>query len=479
MTSTVLWLQRDLRTADHPALCAAVARGLPVVPLFILDDEDAGPWAEGGASRWWLHGSLTRLGERLRALGSPLVLRRGPAPAILAEVLGQTGASALYWSRRHEPWALRREPGIFALARSLGCEARAFPGALLRDPAELRNRAGEPYRVFTPFWKALRAAGPMPGPMRAPDRLRAPASPVPGEDLDSWSLLPRSPDWASAMRAQWQPGEAGARERLAAFLEEAVFEYDMRRDHPALPGTSRLSPHLAFGEIGPRAAWVAAMATHARGEEPTPRGVEAFVREIAWREFCAHLLHHVPSLVESPLRPEFERFPWIEDAAGLRAWQRGATGFPIVDAGMRELWTTGWMHNRVRMIVASILVKDLLVHWRRGEAWFRDTLVDADLASNVANWQWVAGSGADAAPFFRIFNPVLQGRRFDPGGEYVRRWVPELAGLPADLVHAPWEARPVELAAAGITPGRTYPEPIVDHHLARERALAAFRDIRA
>jgi len=361
--------------------------------------------------------------------------------------------------------------------KSRGVEARSYNASLLAEPWEILTQKDEPYRVFTPFWNALRARE-VGATTAAPDVIPGPENPPESETLADWRLRPTAPDWAKGLRAAWTPGEDAARERMAEF-SSAVFDYRERRDFPAIEGTSRLSAHLHFGEIGPRQAWRAAVegALALRGSAGHP-GLEAFLREIAWREFSRHLLFHFPDLPARPLRPEFEAFPWLEDAPALEAWRRGRTGYPIVDAGMRELWATGWMHNRVRMIVASFLVKDLLIDWRVGAAWFWDTLVDADLANNSASWQWVAGCGADAAPYFRIFNPALQGAKFDPEGRYVRRWVPEIAELPDRLLHAPGNAKPEELAAANLRLGRDYPAPIVDHAGARRRALAAFQRLK-
>jgi len=466
--TTLLWFRLDLRLADNPALAAAVAAGRPVVAVFVLDDADAGEWAAGGASRWWLHHSLASLDASLRACGGRLVLRRGPAADAIDRLVAETGAAAVYWNRRYEPWASARDAGIKASLLRRGIEARSFNAGLLREPWDIRTGAGGPYKVFTPFWKALRASlgavAPTPAPARIPAPQRQPAS----DALGDWRLTPARPDWAFGLRAAWVPGEAAAARRLIAFLDGAVQHYADRRNIPADPGTSRLSPHLHFGEIGPRQVWHAASATE------DGNGIERFLSEIAWREFSYHLLHHFPDLPAQPLRPGFAAFPWADEPAGLQAWQQGRTGYPIVDAGMRELWATGWMHNRVRMITASFLVKDLMLPWRAGEDWFWDTLVDADLASNSASWQWVAGCGADAAPYFRVFNPSLQGAKFDPQGDYVRRWVPELSGMADGLIHTPWKARRVDLADAGVRLGIDYPAPILDHAAARDRALAAF-----
>lgn len=478
--TTLLWFRSDLRLSDNPALAAALAHGGPIVPLYILDDEDAGRWRSGGASRWWLHHSLQALAADLAKRGSHLILRRGPAERELDRVASEVGARTVVWNRRYEPWAVSRDERLKVALKGRGIAARSFNAGLLCEPWEVVNGKSEPYRVFTPFWRALRAGLALPAPSEAPRHIPAPQVWPAGEALGDWDLTPSRPDWAGGLRETWRPGESGAQERLDAFAGRASLAYGELRNLPGREGTSRLSPHLHFGEIGPRQVWRALTAAAlAETGDLTPSGVEAFLSEIAWREFSHHLLFHAPALPEQPLRSEFAAFPWIDDSRGLQAWRRGLTGYPIVDAGMRQLWATGWMHNRVRMIVASFLVKDLLIDWRVGQDWFWDTLVDADLANNAASWQWVAGAGADAAPYFRVFNPVTQGQKFDPNGAYVRRWIPELAALPDKLLHAPWTARPLELADAGVRLGATYPAPIIDHAIARERALAAYALARA
>jgi deoxyribodipyrimidine photo-lyase len=478
--TTLLWFRRDLRLADNPALDAAVAIGLPVIPVYICDDADAGEWSPGGASRWWLHGSLSALSSELEARGNKLILKTGPAEAVINELISETGATSVYWNRRYEPWAIRRDEKVKTALKGKGIEARSFNAGLLREPWAITTQKGEPYKVFTPFWKALRASGEPDQLKPAPQRIPAPNDFVKSDDLNSWGLLPTKPDWASGLRDAWTPGEDAAQSRLHDFTDAAVFDYQDKRNLPGVSGTSRLSPHLHFGEIGPRQIWHTVIASAlAQTGSPMPRGAETYLSEIAWREFSYHLLFHFPELPLKPLRTEFSSFPWTNDPDALSAWQRGATGYPIVDAGMRELWTTGWMHNRVRMIVASFLIKDLLIDWQSGEHWFWDTLVDADLASNAASWQWVTGCGADAAPYFRVFNPTIQGTKFDPDGSYVRRWVPEISRLPDRLIHTPWMAKPIELEDAGIELGRNYPEPIVDHAMARNRALEKYKLLRA
>ncbi|MBC7908825.1 MAG: deoxyribodipyrimidine photo-lyase [Rhodospirillaceae bacterium] len=470
----ILWFRRDLRLADNPALNEAAASGRPVIPIYIHQPEAAGEWAEGGASRWWLHHSLESLGRSLAALGTPLRLLRGPADRVLPQLAQETGATSVLWNRRTEPWANQQDTIIAAELKALGITPRSFNAALLFQSGAIVSQSGRPFKVFTPFWKACLAAPPPAPPLPAPTTLRPWGGALAVEDLDQWGLLPTKPDWACGLRQSWQPGEAAAQSRLAEFLSEGVTQYAGNRDVPAQPGTSRLSPHLHFGEISPRQIFHAIRRTAEPGQ-----GSERFLAELGWREFSAHLLHDCPDLPERPLRPEFERLAWRHDTDGLRAWQQGRTGYPLVDAGMRQLWATGWMHNRVRMVTASFLVKDLLVRWQEGEAWFWDTLVDADLASNAASWQWVAGCGADAAPFFRVFNPVLQGEKFDPKGRYVRQWCPELANLPDKWLHQPWRAPAQVLRQAGVVLGETYPVPLVDHDQARKRALAAFAELKA
>ncbi len=420
----ILWYRDDLRLADHAPLRAAVASGAPLIPLFILDETTSGKWRPGAASRWWLHHSLAVLAADLAGLGSRLVIRRGDSLEVITTLVRQCQARALYFHRSHEPAQAILEERLW---RELGekLEIRRFRGRLLQEPEQVRTGAGEAFRVFTPFWKACLRLPEPEAPLPAPARLAPTPPEVTGLELDSLQLLPRTPDWAAGLREQWRPGEAGARLRLETFCEEALTGYAAGRDQPGRPGTSRLSPHLHFGEISPRQVWQAVRGVQAT-EAATTRGGDAFLRELGWREFCHHLLHHWPRLPEQPFNPRFADFPWQDDGEAFRAWTRGQTGYPLVDAGMRELWHTGWMHNRVRMVTASFLVKHLLVPWQQGQDWFWDTLVDANLANNAGGWQWVAGCGADAAPYFRIFNPVLQGQKFDPHGDYARRWLPEL-----------------------------------------------------
>ena len=481
MTETapvIHWFRQDLRLADNPAFHAAAATGQPVIPLYVLDDEAPGGWTIGGASRWWLHHSLDALGKSLSRLGARLVLRSGNTVDVLTHVMREAGATAVHMTRCYEPWAAALERQVADLVTARGGDCRRFGGNLLYEPEAVTTGKGDPFKVFTPFYKSCLAGPPPKPPLAPPKAIPAPAPMPESERLEDWALLPTAPDWAGGLRDTWSPGEDGARARLDAFLEGPMGDYGALRDLPGVTGTSRLSPHLHFGEISPRQCWHAANTfAEARGGAVS-KGGQDFLRELVWREFSYHLLHHWPTLPERPFRADFERFPWRADDDALRAWEAGRTGYPIVDAGMRELWHTGWMHNRVRMVVASFLVKHLLIPWQAGEAWFWDTLVDADLANNAASWQWVAGCGADAAPYFRIFNPVLQGEKFDGNGAYVRTWVPEIASLPDRYLHKPWDAPQAVLDDAGVRLGETYPAPIVDHKQVRERALAAFQSLK-
>jgi deoxyribodipyrimidine photo-lyase len=448
---TIVWFRHDLRLDDQPALAAAAARGA-VVPVFIWAPEEEHPWEPGAASRWWLHHSLEKLAAALDKAGAPLVIRRGPSLAALRALAKDHAATHVAWNRRYEPAVVARDTAIKKALTDDGLVAESYNGSLLFEPVHVATKEGRPYQVFTPFWRSLLARDEPAEPMAAPKRLKASV----GRDqksvpLESLGLLPAI-DWAPTMRKTWTPGAAGGSALLERFLDRGLSGYGEGRDRPDREGTSSLSPHLHFGEISPRRVWHAVR--EAVGGTPAAKiaagGAETYLRELGWREFANHLLYHFPHTPDAPLRADYARFPWVNDPIGLRAWQRGRTGFPIVDAGMRQLWSTGWMHNRVRMIVASFLVKDLRISWLEGARWFWDTLVDADLAANTLGWQWAAGCGADAAPYFRIFNPTSQAAKFDPDGGYVKTWV--------DM-------------------GRGYPEPIVDHAEARKLALAALKTV--
>ena len=470
------WFRNDLRLSDNPALAEAARSARPIVPVYILGDADSDPWAPGSASRWWLHHSLATLNESLKARGSRLILRSGQPKDVLRDLVTETGATAVHVTRLTEPHAIKVNLEIADVLGELGVRFRVFDGNLLFPPRSIMTRKGDPFKVFTPFYKTCLQRFSLQEPLPAPKRLMCTRKPVKSDSLDQWDLLPTGPDWASGWLDMWTPGESGAFNFLDSFLEDSATQYQSQRSRPDITGTSRVSPHFHFGEISPRTCWHRLL----MNVKPASRDdLEPFFRQLIWREFSHHLLYHWPTFPEKPFRQEFERFPWVRDEKALRLWQRGLTGYPIVDAGMRELWATGWMHNRVRMITASFLVKHLLIPWQDGAKWFWDTLVDADLANNSVNWQWVAGCGVDAAPFFRIFNPILQGQKFDPDGAYVRSWIPELENLPNKYIHQPWAASEHILADSGISLGNTYPSPVVDHMDARNRALAMFEQIRS
>lgn len=438
-----------------------------MVPFFLWSPQEEGCWAPGAAIRWWLHHSLLALGDTLQSMGSRLIIRQGPTLEVFGSLIRETGARAVYWNRLYEPLLLKRDARVKDVLRKSGVQVESYGSALMNDPWNVLNRQGKPFQMFTPFWRTCQQQGepeePAPMPRSIPAPLRWPRS----LRLDELDLLPTR-DWAEGLSKVWKPGEKSAQRKLKDFCAEALEEYPLARNLPAEAGTSKLSPHLHFGEIGPRQIWQGVQDAASMSGSVSHAAAGSFLRQLGWREFAHHLLYHFPFAPEKPLRTKFAKFPWKRDLNSLRAWQNGMTGYPLVDAGMRELWATGWMHNRVRMIVASFLVKDLLLPWNKGAEWFWDTLVDADLANNTLGWQWAAGCGADAAPYFRVFNPVLQGAKFDPRGDYVRRWIPELESVPLKWVHEPWKA------PADIRRKCDYPAPIVDHVAARNRALEAF-----
>ncbi|TBR39615.1 MULTISPECIES: cryptochrome/photolyase family protein [Dyella] len=469
MSVAIVWFRRDLRLADNPALTEACKRHDQVLPVYIHAPDDEGAWKAGGASRWWLHRSLDQLGRSLAQHKAHLHVAQGTGADVLARLVKATGAEAVYWNRCYEPRAIKRDAAIKKALRGAGMVAESFSASLWREPWQVATQQGEPYRVFTPFWRNLRTQIQPDCPLSIPlmSSVKA-AGDVP---LETLGLMPGI-RWHEGLDDTWQPGERGAHEALELFIDDALKGYERLRDLPARHGTSRLSPHLHFGEVSPRQIhWI----LHERTQQGIARrrpDLEPFLRELGWREFAHHLLYHFPKTPREPFQPSFTGFPWADDHDGaLRRWQQGRTGIPIVDAGMRELWRTGWMHNRVRMIVASFLTKNLRLHWHHGARWFWDTLVDADLANNTLGWQWVAGSGADAAPYFRVFNPVTQAKKFDPEGEYLRRWLPELADAPLPLLHEPWKD-PALLDRTG------YPAPLVDLGESREAALAAYQAMR-
>jgi deoxyribodipyrimidine photo-lyase len=480
VSASIVWFRRDLRLTDNPAFRAACSAGAPVLCVYVHAPEEEGDWRPGAASDWWLHHSLRALDAELQELGGGLLVWRGDSLSALTALTQSIKADRVYWNRRYEPAVLARDTAVKQALREQGIEAKSFNAALIVEPWQIKTQQDGPYRVFTPFWRNAGAyvaqAVPEPAPARmqlwSPQRIDD-ARRCSIADLD---LLPRLP-WDQGFAAHWQPGEKGALAQLETFLDEAVRDYQSERDRPDRSGTSRLSPYLAWGAISPRQI-IAAIHARAAGDAGLVDKAAAYIRELGWREFSHHLLYHFPDTPGQNMNAAFDAFPWAEpDRKQLRAWQHGRTGIPIVDAGMRELWQTGWMHNRVRMVVASVLTKNLRYHWLHGARWFWDTLVDADLANNTQGWQWTAGTGADAAPYFRVFNPVLQGERFDPEGSYVKRYVPELAKVPASKVHQPWSLKPAELAMCGLT-GSVYASPMIDLARSRDAALAAYQAMR-
>lgn len=471
--TTVIWLREDLRLKDNPALHFAASKG-DVYPVFIY------PKGLGAASYWWLHHSLTSLSNDFSKLGIKLILRTGDAAEVLADICREVSAVNLVWNRVYSPSGVEQGGLVKERFADSSIELKSFNAQLLIEPTQIFNKQGTPFKVFTPFWRhCLSTLDPAPTldiPSFSNSKHSLKAD-IKSEPLGSWGLLPTSPDWSQGLGERWQPGEAGAQIRWETFISSRIRKYKDGRDIPKEENTSMLSPYLAFGEISPKQIWFDTHEAVAAREVDSDNG-NKFLSEIGWREFSRYLLIHFPHLLSEPFNQRFAEFPWQVDAKLLKAWQTGKTGYPIVDAGMRELWHTGYMHNRVRMLVASFLTKHCLTDWRAGMDWFWDTLVDADIGNNTASWQWAAGCGADAAPYFRIFNPILQGDKFDNEGEYIKKWVPELSKLEKRYINKPWEADPMTLKLAGITLGETYPEPVVDHREAREAALAAYQSIK-
>jgi len=466
---TLVWLREDLRLFDNPALHYAASLG-EVTPVYIY------PESLGGASYWWLHHSLLNLQKAFAEQGVRLLLRTGQPERVLVELAGQLEADSVMWNRVYSPQGMRDGAALKAVCAEKSIATRSFNGQLLIEPSEVMTKQSTPFKVFTPFWRNC-VANLRPSDVLGVPKLTKTSHLIESETLDNWGLLPSKPDWSAGLQKRWKPGEEGAQANLESFLESTVSNYSEGRDIPGQENTSMLSPHLAFGEISSKQIWFATHNAMASRQVDSVNG-NKFLSEIGWREFSRYLLVHFPHIVKEPFNTKFTNFPWQTDQALLDAWQRGETGYPIVDAGMRELWATGYMHNRVRMITASFLCKHCLTHWREGMAWFWDTLVDADIANNTASWQWVAGSGADASPYFRIFNPILQGEKFDKNGDYIKKWVPELAGLSSKHINKPWEADQDTLKAARIKLGEDYPLPIVDHKQARQLALDAYASIK-
>lgn len=465
---SIVWFRHDLRLSDHPALDAAIERGGQLVLLYI-DETDIGR-APGAARKVWLYHSLLVLSKSLKDRGGRLILRRGKAADVIDTVIEETGAEAVFWNRRYLKTDRDRDADIKSDLQDRGLTVESFKGNLLVEPWEVETKSGTPYKVFTPFWRAAKDGLTVANPIPAPNELDCLPGNAGSDDLDDWGFLPDAPRWDEKIIAHHTPGEVGAHERLKTFLDGPIADYAQGRDRPDKDLTSQLSPHFAHGEISPREVWHAV-----KDNDP---GSQKFLTELGWREFSYSLLYYNPELATKNFTDGYEGMAWDHDEQALERWAKGQTGYPFVDAGMRQLWETGWMHNRVRMVVASFLIKHMMIDWRDGEDWFWDCLLEADHASNAASWQWVAGTGADAAPYFRVFNPFGQGEKFDPNGDYVRQWVPELKDMPKKYIHQPWTAPKEVLNEAGVELGKTYPKPIVDHKQARERVLDAYKSAR-
>ncbi len=467
--NTIVWLREDLRLFDNPALHYAASRG-EVTPVFIF------PESLGGASYWWLHYSLEKLALSFAEQGVVLLLRTGDPLTVLMELCNELDTQSLVWNRVYSPEGIRLGSDLKERLNSQGIESTSFNAQLLIEPTQVLNKQGAPFKVFTPFWRHCLASLDPSSIVGVPDFIKTSHS-IESEPLSSWGLLPESPDWSSGLAERWTPGEDGAQLRWQHFIESTISRYKDGRDIPKEENTSMLSPHLAFGEISPKQIWFDTQQAMVSREIDSDNG-NKFLSEMGWREYSRYLLVHFPHIISQPFNVKFANFPWQDNPSLLLAWQQGQTGYPLVDAGMRELWATGYMHNRVRMVAASFLIKHCMTHWQEGMNWFWDTLVDADIANNTASWQWVAGCGTDASPYFRIFNPILQGERFDKDGAYIKKWVPELAQLDVKFINKPWEADPISLQLAGVRLGDNYPWPVVDHKCARETALDAYKSIK-
>ena len=470
MEKALIWFRQDLRIIDNPAWVRAVDQGKAILPVFIWHPEAGGKWAPGGASRWWLHHALADLQEQLGEIGHKLIIRTGPPVEVLEALIEETGAKAVFWNRCYEPYRMRADGIIKDRLKEMGIQAWSGNSSLLREPWTVTAGSGNPYRVYTPYAKTcMQTKDPDPLEFKIPENVLEewPSS----LDLKELELLPRY-SWAEGFARCWNVKRSEGMFLLRSFMKESLSCYGTDRDFPGTSGVSKLSPYLQWGQIGIREV------VYELNRQASSQGKDIYYKELLWREFAHHILYHFPETPEKPLQLRFEKFPWVEDNALLDSWKKGRTGYPMVDAGMRELWQTGWMHNRSRMVVASFLVKHLLHSWERGAEWFWDTLVDANLASNTLGWQWAGGCGADAAPYFRVFNPSLQASKFDPEGDYIRKYVPELKKVPDKYLHTPWEMPEDAQKASGCVIGIDYPSPAVEHRKARQGALDAFSSIK-
>ncbi|ATP41329.1 deoxyribodipyrimidine photolyase [Solibacillus sp. R5-41] len=476
MKKIIVWFRKDLRLHDNPALWNAAQQGM-VIPVYIWSEEEEREYATSEAARWWLHHSLIALEKKLKTHGWTLILRKGSSFAQLTSIIKQTQADAIFFGERYEPSIIRRDRTITSDLLSQVSEVRSFSSNLLFTPMDLLNQKNEPYKVFTSFWKrAIRELVSRPLPI--PVNIAPYAKPISSLQVEELGLLPTK-TWHEKFHKHWKPGEEGAIARWEQFVEKGLNYYVEKSDIPSALAVSLLSPHLVWGDISVRSVWYSAKRlTDEEPEKYMNSSIDAFLRQLIWREFAYHQLIHYPTMIHDPLREKFKLFPWQGTEEEMKKWQKGMTGYPLVDAGMRELWETGALHNRVRMVVSSFLVKHLLISWVDGSKWFQETLVDFDAASNAMGWQWVAGSGIDAAPYFRIFNPIIQSQKFDADGQYIRKWLPEIANIPSKYIHEPWKAPAHILLEAGVVLGKTYPLPIIDHSFARIRALEAYKEVK-
>ncbi len=477
----IVWFREDLRLDDNPALFTACQQAQHVIPIYIFDVKNTGNWPLGAASRWWLERSLVSLQNELRTQRSDLLVFKGESGEVLNQVIKVSKACAVYWNRCYAPAQTERDKKIKMKLKNSGVEAISLMGNLLIEPWKLFNKSNQPYKVFTPYWKRVKEELISQPPAAYDFATTIPSLPKQLPEslpIEALNLYASKIDWAQDFSDYWQPGVKGVEKAKSAFMDQDIFKYSDQRDIPDIDGTSRLSPHLHFGELSVNQLWLEIYQSMQTQSCQNKEQSWSYLRQLAWRDFSQYLLFHFTHIDQQPFRPEFDAFPWQQDQALLEKWQQGQTGYPLIDAGMRQLWQTGWMHNRVRMVCASFLTKHLLIHWHQGAKWFWDTLVDADLANNSCGWQWVAGSGADAAPYFRIFNPMMQSKKFDPQGHYIRRWVTELSKLDTKFIHEPWLADKTVLKAAGVELGQNYPHIIIEHAFARQRALGAYAQIR-